>query len=238
MLSASQAQTYETDPPTLRRVLVLEYLVFDLDETVYPRGSGLMQAVSERISLYMIERIGMAPEIVPRLRHEYWEEYGTTSRGLQLLHGLDVDDYMHYVHDVPLRDYISPDPALDAALGSLPQRKVIFTNATAAHAQAVLGVLGVSQHFEAVYDVYFAGNQGKPAFGSYRRLLDALDVPGHRCLMAEDTARNLRPARQLGMTTVLVDPPPGADADEVDYVIDRVADITRVVADLDRAQPD
>jgi putative hydrolase of the HAD superfamily len=180
----------------------------------------------------------MAPEIVPRLRYEYWEKYGTTSRGLQLLHGLDMDDYMQYVHDVPLSDYIGPDPALDAALRSLPQRKVIFTNATAAHAQAVLGVLGVAHHFEAVFDVYFAGNQGKPAFGSYRRLLDALDVPGHKCLMAEDTARNLLPARQLGMTTVLVDPPPGGDVDGADYVIDRVADITRVVADLSRVPPD
>jgi putative hydrolase of the HAD superfamily len=217
---------------------VLEYLVFDLDETIYPRGSGLMQAVSERISLYMIERIKMAPEIVPRLRHDYWEKYGTTSRGLQLLHGLDMDDYMQYVHDVPLSDYIGRDPALDAALRSLPQRKVIFTNATAAHAQAVLGVVGVAHHFEAVFDVYFAGNQGKPALGSYRRLLDALDVPGHRCLMAEDTARNLRPARQLGMTTVLVAPLPGGDVDGADYVIDRAADITRVVADLGRVQPD
>ena len=47
---------------------MLEVLVFDLDETMYPRRSGLMQAISGRISAYMIERMGMDPDIVPSLR--------------------------------------------------------------------------------------------------------------------------------------------------------------------------
>jgi putative hydrolase of the HAD superfamily len=219
----------------MRRVSVLKCLVFDLDETIYPRRSGLMRAISERISQYMIERLEMDPESVPRLRHEYWATYGTTSRGLQLLHDIDVDDYMQYVHDLPVGDYVGPDPALDAALGSLPQRKVVFTNATAGHARAVLKVVGVAHHFEAVYDAYFVENEGKPALRAYRRLLDALRMPGGACLMVEDTARNLRPAKSLGMTTVLVDPLPGADVDGADYVIERVAEVARVVEELDRA---
>jgi putative hydrolase of the HAD superfamily len=138
---------------------MLTYLIFDLDQTMYSRQSGLMQAISERISLYMVERMGMDPEIVQRLRREYWAKYGTTSRGLQLLHRLDMDDYMQYVHDIPLDHYIGSNLKLDAALQSLPQRKVIFTNATAAHAHAVLRTVGVAHHFEAVYDVYFCGNR-------------------------------------------------------------------------------
>ena len=208
---------------------MLKCLIFDLDETIYPRSSGLMQAISERISAYMIERLGMDPTIVPRLRRLYWDQYGTTSRGLQILHNLDVDDYMHYVHDVRLGDYIGPDLALDVALAALPQRKVIFTNATAEHACAVLGVVGVAHHFEGIYDAFFLENEGKPALGAYRRLLGALGVSGDDCLMVEDSARNLRPAQSLRMVTVLVDPPPDADVDGVDYVIDRIADITQVV---------
>ncbi|MBN1933300.1 MAG: pyrimidine 5'-nucleotidase, partial [Anaerolineae bacterium] len=65
---------------------MLNVLIFDLDETIYPRSSGLMQEISRRINLYMIEKMGMDPAIVSRLRREYWEHYGTTSRGLQLLH--------------------------------------------------------------------------------------------------------------------------------------------------------
>lgn len=213
---------------------MLKYIIFDLDETIYPRESGLMQVISQRISDYMIERLGMDPQIVPRLRREYWSRYGTTSRGLQLLHNIDLQDYMRYVHDIPLRDYIGPDPALDAALASLPQRKVIFTNASAAHARAVLEVVGVARHFEGIYDAFFIGNQSKPAASAYRRLLDALGVPGDVCLMVEDSARNLRPAKSLGMITVLVAPKPGVDLDGVDYTIGRVSEISEVVKGLQR----
>ena len=211
---------------------VLEYLIFDLDETIYPRASGLMRAISERISLYMIERLGMDPVVVPGLRREYWDRYGTTSRGLQLLHGIDVHDYMGYVHDIRLEQYIGPNQALDEALGALPERKVIFTNATAEHARAVLEVVGVTRHFEAVYDALFVENESKPAKSAYRRLLEALGVPGGLCLMVEDAARNLRPAKSLGMTTVLVDPPSDGDVDGADYVIGRIADIRRVVEEI------
>lgn len=214
-------------------VIVLNTLIFDLDETIYPRDSGLMQAISQRINLYMIDKLGMDPENVSRLRREYWHKYGTTSRGLQLLHDIDVDDYMDFVHDAPLRDYIAPNPELDAVLAALPQRKVIFTNATAAHARAVLDVVGVRHHFEAMYDAFFAENESKPAPGSYHRLLNTLGVGGEVCLMVEDTARNLRPAKALGMTTVLVAPPVGADTEGADYVIDRIADIGRVVREVE-----
>ncbi|MBN1642879.1 MAG: pyrimidine 5'-nucleotidase [Anaerolineae bacterium] len=215
---------------------MLEYLIFDLDETLYPRQSGLMQAISARISAYMIERMGMDPEVVPLLRQRYWDSYGTTSRGLQLLHGVDVLDYMDYVHDLPVTAYVRPDAALDAALRSLPQRKVVFTNATSAHAHAVLAAVGVAQHFDAVYDVFYAGHDSKPSPGAYRRLLSDLGVRGEACVMIEDTARNLRPAKSLGMVTVLVDPPVDADREGVDYVVDRAADVARVVRAVEGAR--
>jgi putative hydrolase of the HAD superfamily len=140
---------------------------------------------------------------------------------------------MRFVHDLAIEDYVGANPALDVALSSLPQRKVIFTNATADHARAVLEVVGVARHFDAVYDVYFAGNEGKPALGAYRRLLQDLGASGDACMMVEDSARNLRSAKSLGMTTVLVDPPQGADTDGVDYIIEQIADIAQVVEQVE-----
>jgi putative hydrolase of the HAD superfamily len=184
----------------------------------------------------MIERLAMDPATVPGLRRMYWEEYGTTSRGLQLLHAIDVEDYMRYVHDVCLTDYINPDPDLDRALSELAQHKIVFTNATEEHARAVLRVVGVAHHFTAIYDALFFGNEVKPALGAYRRLLDELRVDGSACLLVEDSARNLRPARQLGMLTVLVDPPSGAETEGVDYCVARIADIGSVVNGIERGK--
>lgn len=212
---------------------MLSYLVFDLDQTLYSRQSGLMQAIGQRITQYMIERMDMDPEVVPELRRRYYKQYGTTSRGLSALHGLDVEDYMDYVHDLPLKEYIGPDPELDAVLSGLPQQKVIFTNATAAHAHAVLRVMQLAHHFEGVYDVYFCDNEGKPALSAYQRLLGALEAVAENCLLIEDSVANLKPAQSLGMTTVLVDPPPDVELEGVDYVIPRVAEIAGVVRELE-----
>ena len=212
---------------------MLSHLVFDLDQTIYPRHSGLMEAIGERIMSYMVERMGMDPEIVPELRRRYYKEYGTTSRGLSALHGLDVDDYMAYVHDLPLDKYIGPDPELDAVLGGLLQRKVIFTNATAAHAHAVLEVMRLAHHFDGIYDVYYCGNKGKPALSAYLLLLDTLGARAENCLLIEDSVANLVPARRLGMTTVLVDPPLDTALDGVDYVISRLAEIAGVIRELE-----
>ncbi len=215
---------------------MLDVLIFDLDETLYPRSTGLMEEINRRINLYMIEKMGMDPALVSRLRREYWQVYGTTSRGLQLLHQIDVDDYMAFVHDIPLNDYLSPDRELDAVLAGLPQRKIVFTNSTAQYARGVLTALGIDRHFAAIYDVFFMGHESKPAAESYRRLVDALGVPPPRCLMVDDTARNLRPARALGMTTVLVDPLPGAERDGADFVIGRIAEIGQVVSRVERGE--
>jgi putative hydrolase of the HAD superfamily len=118
-------------------------------------------------------------------------------------------------------------------LGALPQEKVIFTNASAGHARAVLEALGVAHHFGRIYDALFAGNEGKPAMRGYQRVLAELGVPGDACLMADDMVRNLRPAKSLGMITVLVDPQPGTDADGADHVVQSVIEIGRIVAALD-----
>jgi FMN phosphatase YigB (HAD superfamily) len=91
----------------------------------------------------------------------------------------------------------------------------------------------LAHHFEGVYDVYFCGNEGKPAPSAYRRLLDTLDIGAENCMLIEDSVANLGPAHSLGMKTVLVDPGPDVDLDGVDYVISRVAEIAGVVRGLE-----
>ena len=87
----------------------IEYVLFDLDETMYSKENGLMELVSQRISDYMSERMGIDPETVSKLRREYYERYGTTGRGLFLHHDLDEEDYFTFVHDLPVEDFLKPD---------------------------------------------------------------------------------------------------------------------------------
>jgi len=182
----------------------IEIILFDLDETLYPRNAGLMQAIAQRIHAYMEERLGMTPQLAARLRKKYYEKYGTSLRGLQIHHGIDPEDYLAFVHDISLTAYIGPDRALQAMLGEINTRKVIFTNATTEHAGNVTSILGIEHFFERVIDVRANNFVGKPYMEAYQHVEELIGVPAQRCLLVEDSVRNLRPGKQLGMVTVLV----------------------------------
>jgi len=183
-----------------------EFILFDLDETLYPSSNGLMSLIRDRIVEYMIVRLGWSRDEAEERRQRYVSEYGVTLNGLHKLHGVDVGDYMEYVHAVPHSEYIEPNPALDTMLGRLRPYKAIFTNASQSHARRVLSALRVSpSHFECIFDFEAAGYCPKPDPKAYRRILDRLGARGDQCVLVEDNLRNLDTAKSVfDMTTVLV----------------------------------
>lgn len=206
-----------------------QYLILDLDETLYPRRTGLMAEIGRRILLYLTSRMGFAPDEAADVKKRFFVRYGTTLRGLQIEYQVNADDYLHFVHDIPLEKYIQPAPALDAMLGRILLPKVIFTNADTAHARRVMEHLGVARHFPVVVDIHAVDFHCKPEPGAYRRLLAILGAPALACILVEDMARNLRPAREFGMTTVIVE---GDQADGVDYAIHDLLELEQVVTQL------
>jgi len=201
------------------------FLLCDLDNTLYPPQSGLMQAVGRRMVRYMIERVGIPPQDADELKRQYFRQYGTTMRGLILHHAVDPQDYLAFVHDLPLQEYIQPNPALDAMLAGIPLHKAVFTNADRAHAERVLDVLAVRRHFEKVMDVCDLNFNSKPHPGAYLHILQVLGARADECIMVEDAAANLAPARALGMLTVLAwDSAPAIHTPEAEADI-RIPDI-------------
>ena len=196
---------------------MLKYLIFDLDETLYPRNAGLMQQIGVLINRYLIERLGCTEAQAAELRARYYCEYGTSLRGLMAERSdIDPEDYLRFVHDIRLQDYIGPNPELAEMLRTIPLTKVIFTNSTAEHAKKVVELLGVADQFSILVDVRAMDYRSKPDAGAYQRMLDMLQAKGSECILVEDSARNLRPAKALGVQTILVD---SADCDEVDYCV-------------------
>jgi putative hydrolase of the HAD superfamily len=189
---------------------------FDLDETLYPSSNGLWTEIRGRINAYMHDRLGFAPEEIEVVREKYFREYGTTLRGLQANHEVDMDDYLAFVHDLPLEAYLRPDPDLRAALASIPARKFIFTNADCAHAGRVTKALGLDGVFDGCIDVHVIAPYCKPMPESFQLALKAAGDPDpHKCVLLDDQGRITRAARGLGMYTVLVGKDsPGFVADE------------------------
>ena len=190
----------------------LTTLFFDLDDTLYSSTTRLWEAIRARMGQYMHERLGLPLEQVPGLRRYYFTTYGTTLRGLQKHYQVDADDYLAYVHDLPLRQYIQPAPELRTLIASLAQPCWVFTNADANHAGRVLAVLGLSDCFAGVIDVRAIQFACKPEPVAYQRALEiAGNPPAQNCVLIDDSPANLAPARQMGFTTVLVRPDGGPD---------------------------
>lgn len=193
--------------PSIPYNKLMEYslLLFDLDDTLYSNSTGLWEAIRERMSDFMRERLGFSEDEIQQLRQEYFERYGTTLRGLQINHSVDADEYLAYVHDLPLGEFLTPDPGLYDMLVSLPQQKWIFTNADNDHAKRVLDILDLTDCFQGIIDVRALGFLCKPDRKAYQRALSLVNgtAPG-QSVMFDDSPRNLAPANQIGLTTVLV----------------------------------
>ena len=62
--------------------MCVKTILFDLDDTLYPSDCGLWDVLSERMSIYMRERLNIPEEQIHPLRMQYYSEYGTTLKGL------------------------------------------------------------------------------------------------------------------------------------------------------------
>jgi putative hydrolase of the HAD superfamily len=203
-------------------------LLFDLDNTLYPHDLGVVARVDARINEFMTIRLGLAADVVDSLRRRYWEEHGTTLRGLAAEFEIDPDDYLDFIHDLDFSDLLRTDAALRALLCRIPGRKAVFSNASRRHAAAVLGLLGIEDAFEQVFGLEDLGYVPKPVPEAYERVLSGLGVEGARCSFVEDTRANLRPAKRLGMRTIWLTHAPEAD-DTVDHAISKLHEIEAIL---------
>jgi putative hydrolase of the HAD superfamily len=203
-------------------------LLFDVDETLYESSTGIWQAIRDRIGQYMHERVGLEWEIIPGLRANLFTTYGTTLRGLIALYDVDPQDYLDFVHEIPLKDFLKPDPGLRDLLNAYPQRKIIFTNSDRNHANRVVKALGIDSLFDKIIDIRDIEPFCKPMSEAFQRALDLGGVDPAGCVMLDDSQPNLATARSLGMGTIRV----GSDQLSWDYdeCIARIHDLPEVLS--------
>jgi putative hydrolase of the HAD superfamily len=220
---------------TTRGFAHVETWVFDLDNTLYPHHLNLWQQVDERIRAYIADFLKVSHDEAFRVQKDYYKRYGTSMRGMMTEHGMNPDDYLSFVHKID-HSPLEPNPKLGAAIERLPGRKLVLTNGTRKHADAVMRKLDIHTHFEDVFDIIAADLEPKPQPQTYDKFLKLHGVDPQRAAMFEDLSRNLTVPHALGMTTVLVVPEgsrevfreawemEGRDAAHVDHVTDDLAD--------------
>lgn len=206
-------------------------ILIDLDGTVYPHDNGIWGAISIRMNQYMHNELGIPEVKVPVLRNKFFEQYGTTLRGLQSRYEVDADEYLAYVHDIPVEKYLNPDNELRKVLGSINQKMFIFTNSDMNHANRILDALGILDLFDEIVDVTRMNYLCKPDPEAFKIAMKIADIrEPNECLFVDDLANNLIPAKEIGFKTALV----GAvnNITEIDYTLPRLHDIEKIIPRL------
>jgi pyrimidine 5'-nucleotidase len=117
---------------------------------------------------------------------------------------MDVDDYLLYVHDVRLEDYIQADPIQRSVLASLPTRNLVFTNADDGHARRVLRTLQIEEYFADIVDIRRMEPHCKPSLEAFDLAMRAAgESRAASCVMIDDLPHTTQAAKKLGMYTVL-----------------------------------
>jgi putative hydrolase of the HAD superfamily len=188
-------------------------LILDLDDTLYPSSTGIWDLIGDRINLFIHERIGMPANQVSEKRERLFHQYGTTLRGLQIEYGIDPQEYLDFVHQVPIEEILSPDPALNQLLTSIPLTRWIFTNASRAHAERVLGALQIDSPFAGIIDILDIAPFCKPMPEAFELAFRKAAITDPKnCILVDDTPRNIAAARSLGLYTIQVGIQPAPDA--------------------------
>jgi putative hydrolase of the HAD superfamily len=204
----------------------VESWIFDLDNSLYPASTDLFALIDVRMGEYIQRLLGCGPDEARRVQKAHFITHGTTLSGLMRSHGVEPREFLDFVHDVDLAR-LTADPQLLEALDRLPGRKFVFTNADEGYAKRVLDRLGLANAFDGMHDIHAMEYVPKPDPRSYSAICERHEIDPRRALFVDDMARNLAPAKALGMTTVWLDNGSEKGGHDADFSL-----IDHVVADL------
>ncbi|MEN8241374.1 MAG: pyrimidine 5'-nucleotidase [Chloroflexota bacterium] len=206
-------------------------LFLDLDGTLYPHNNGIWEQISVRMNKYMTTYLGFDDQQVSKIREQYFHKYGTTLRGLMATTEIDPKEYLAYVHDIRIGDYIKPDLKLKKILSEIPQPKWILTNADTPHATRVLNALGIFDLFEGILDITIMGYENKPNPLVFQKALEfSGGLNAADSLFVDDIPKNVAAAKQLGWQTILVSEQPNQDA--ADHRIEHIHQLGTILAEV------
>ncbi len=181
---------------------------FDLDDTLHDASHAMFAAIDARMTDYVEAHLQVDRVEANRLRRAYWLRYGATLLGLVRHHGVDPHHFLESTHDFDIAAHLRAERGIGAVLARLPGRKVLLTNAPAAYAGTVLRELALVRSFSrqvAVEGMRVHGSwRPKPSRSMLQAMLARERVDPAGAVLVEDSLANLKSAKSLGLTTVLV----------------------------------
>ena len=180
--------------------------IFDLDNTLYPPEENIFSQIDQKMTSFIADNLKISNEEAFNIQKQNFIDHGTTLAGFMNSGNdkIDPDKFLEFVHDINLSS-LKEDSNLRKMLLLLPGEKYIFTNGTKKHAENVLKKLNLENIFQSIFGIKEANYLPKPNIETYNLFLKTYKIDPKTSIMFEDMGRNLIPAKELGMKTVLLE---------------------------------
>lgn len=203
-------------------------LIFDVDDTLYDVSTGFTaHRNGDGAQRFMVEKLHF-PDMATakQLRDKYFERYHATAKALtvaeqegafpDLPEGVeatksprfDTQDLSEYwATQLDFGMLGGKKPQLLKDLQDCPMRMIAFSNGPRKYVKRVLQEMGLFEVFgeDRLFAVDDVAPACKPEKEAFAKVLEAVGVASpEECVMVEDSMKNIRQSRALGMKTVLV----------------------------------
>ncbi len=179
-------------------------ILFDVDNTLYPKNIGLFNVVDKKINQYLKDIVGIPETDVNKVRKDYLEKYGTTLNGLIKHHNINPVHYLEYVHNVDLENYIKVNHRLKNFLKKSKYRNIIFSNAYLPYIKKILKLMEIEEYFEDIFDITKLNYTPKPLLEAYLSIINAKALIPEKTFFIDDSSKNLLSAKKIGFKTCYI----------------------------------
>jgi len=178
----------------------IKNFIFDCDGVLYQDLEAVFGQVSKKMTKYISEKLNLDLKKAKELQTNYFHKYNTSLNGLMIHHNVNPKEFLKYVHEINL-DFMKKDLVLRKELIKLDGKKFIFTNGSHEHVKNVTKHLGIDDLFDGTFDITDCNLIPKPSLEPYKKLVKKFGIIPEETIFIEDIAKNLEPAKKLGMKT-------------------------------------
>ena len=178
----------------------IKNFVFDLDGTLYSDLEAVFGQVSKRMTEYISKKLNLDLKKAKELQTNYFHKYNTSLNGLLIHHDVKAEEFLEYVHDIDL-EFMEKDIVLREELLKLDAKKFVFTNGSHGHVKQITKHLGIDDLFNGTFAITDSNYVPKPELTVYNKLCNKFNIKPEETVLIEDIAKNLEPAKKLGMKT-------------------------------------
>ena len=179
----------------------IKNFIFDCDGVLYKDLDAVFGQVSRRMTEYISKNLNLDLKKAKELQTNYFHKYNTSLNGLLIHHDVKAEEFLEYVHDIDL-EFMEKDLVLREELLKLNAKKFVFTNGSHDHVKNITKCLGIDDLFDGVFDITDCNFIPKPSLDPYKILIKKFNINPKKTIFIDDIAKNLEPAKKLGMKTV------------------------------------